>query len=538
MRMLAYAAMWLMFLSVLTAPLGAAEDVQSPKNAAPRPKKIVLVAGTKSHGPGHHEYEQGARLLKACLDSSPNAPPVVTEVHTDGWPKDPSTFDDADTILFFCDGSDHDERDHPLLRPERLATIERQMKRGCGLVALHYTIFVPNEKGGRQFLDWIGGYFDYQSGPGERGWFSKIATHKTTPRPGTPDHPVCRGLDAFDLQEEYYYNLRFTPNDKRLTPILTTEIPGEPQPQVVAYAVERADGGRGFGFSGGHFHNNWQVENYRRMVLNALLWTAHAEVPAGGVQSTLPNAASQSLDTKLIRALIVTGHRHPAHPWRETTPVLVEALSGVDKRYQIKVEEDPDFLARDELRNFDLVVLNYCNWQRPGLSQQARDNFVKYLQAGGGLSIIHFANGAFNFSLPGAAESDWPEYRTKICRRVWDHTPGKSGHDAYGPFHVDVIDRDHEITQGLASFDTTDELYYRQQGSEPIHVLATARSRDTKQDEPMAFVYEYGKGRVFQTVLGHDAAATRNPGTSALIRRGSTWAARRPQLSVASGAAP
>ena len=63
------------------------------------------------------------------------------------------------------------------------------MKRGCGFVALHYTIFVPNEKGGRQFLDWIGGYFDYQSGPGERGWFSKIATHKTITRPGTPDHP-------------------------------------------------------------------------------------------------------------------------------------------------------------------------------------------------------------------------------------------------------------------------------------------------------------------------------------------------------------
>ncbi len=277
----------LLFLLTIVVPVGAA-DQKAPQTDDGRPKKIVLVAGTKSHGPGHHEYERGARLLKACLEESPNAPRLNIEVHTDGWPKDPTTFDDADTIFFFCDGSDHDERDHPLLQPDRMATIERQTKRGCGFVALHYTIFVPNEKGGPQFLDWIGGYFDYQSGPGERHWFSKIGTHKTIARPGTPNHPVCRGLAPFELQEEYYYNLRFAPDDKRRSPILVTDIPGEEDPQVVAYAVDRADGGRGFGFSGGHFHSNWQVENYRKMLLNALLWTAHAEVPAGGVQSPAP----------------------------------------------------------------------------------------------------------------------------------------------------------------------------------------------------------------------------------------------------------
>ena len=159
---------------------------------------------------------------------------------------------------------------------------------------------------------------------------------------------------------------------------------------------------------------------------------------------------------------------------------------------------------------------------------------MKYLAGGGGLTLVHFANGAFHFSLPDAAASDWPEYRTKICRRVWDHTPGKSGHDAYGQFRVDVADPAHEIMRGLKPFETTDELYFSQQGEEPIHVLATAHSRVTDRDEPMAFVYEYGQGRVFQTVLGHDAAAVRNPGTAALIRRGSTWAAHH-VLPVAAG---
>ncbi len=538
MTMPALAFYGLLLLFTVAVPLHAADHRPAGDDGA-RPKKIVLVAGTKSHGPGHHEYEKGARLLQTCLEESPNAPRLNIEIHTDGWPKDPTTFDDADTIFFFCDGSDHDERAHPLLQPDRMATIERQMKRGCGFVALHYTIFVPNEKGGRQFLDWIGGYFDYQSGPGERHWFSKIGTHKTIARPGTPAHPVCRGLAPFNLEEEYYYNLRFAPDDKRLAPILVTDIPGEKDPQVVAFAVDRADGGRGFGFSGGHFHRNWQVENYRKMVLNALLWTAHADVPAGGVQSPAPGDDGEAkVDDRSIRTLLITGNHHPAHLWRETTPVLVDALTAGDPRFHVTVQEDPEYLATTDLNAFDLIVWNYCNWQRPGLSERTKENFTKFLQAGGGLSLIHFANGAFHFSLPSAADSDWPEYRTKICRRVWDHTPGKSGHDAYGAFRVDITEPQHDITRGMTPYETTDELYFRQQGNEPIHVLATAHSRATGDDEPMAFVYEYGRGRVFQTVLGHDAAAIRNPGTSALVRRGSTWAAHRAQLAAVEPAEP
>ena len=184
------------------------------------------------------------------------------------------------------------------------------------------------------------------------------------------------------------------------------------------------------------------------------------------------------------------------------TPVLVDALTAGDVRFQVLVQEDPEFLATADLSKFDLIVWNYCNWQRPGLSDRAKEKFTQYLQAGGGLSLIHFANGAFHFSLPGAADSDWPEYRTKICRRVWDHTPGKSGHDSYGGFRVEIADPQHDITRGLAPFETTDELYFRQQGDEPIHMLATAHSRGTGADEPMAFVYEYGRGRVFRPCWG------------------------------------
>jgi type 1 glutamine amidotransferase len=274
------------FVLLLAVPL-AGPAAACPAPPAERPagtatKKVVFIAGEKSHGPGEHEYEKGLKLLQSCLDSAPG-PKARTELHLDGWPRDPRTLDDADTIVLYCDGSDRKEDAHPLLRGDHLQVIERQMARGCGLVAIHYTVFVPSAKAGERFLEWIGGYFDYQSGPGPNHWYSAIGTHETQVAPAAPDHPICRGWKPYRLKEEFYYHLRFREGDPRLRPILTAEIPGRPAPEVVAFAVERAGGGRGFGFTGGHFHSNWSVESFRRMVLNAILWTAHLEVPPGGV---------------------------------------------------------------------------------------------------------------------------------------------------------------------------------------------------------------------------------------------------------------
>lgn len=479
--------------------------------AGPRGRKVVLIAGKKSHGPGDHEYEKGARLLAHCLQNAPSLRGYRTEVHLKGWPENPRTLDDADTIVLFSDGSDHREADHPLLHGDRLETLGRAMRRGAGLVALHYTVFVPARRGGPEFLEWLGGYFDYESGSGTPPWYSRIRTAATEPVPATPAHPIARGLEPFQLREEYYYRMRFREPDARRTPILTTTIPGETGPQEVAWAVERKDGGRGFGFTGGHFHSNWQVENFRKMVLNAIVWTAKGDVPPDGVECSPP------ADPDVIRALILTGHQHPAHDWRSTTAALREAL-GADRRFQIQTTEDPELLAREDLAVYDVIIQNYNNWERPTLSDRAKAKLLGYVRRGGALVLIHFANGAF---------LEWKEYR-RLSRRVW--LDGLSGHDAHGPFRVTIRKADHPITAGLQDYDTVDELYFRQHGVLPIEPLVTARSNVTGADEPMAYAFEEGKGRVFQTLLGHDAASIRNPGTAALIRRGTAWAAGRATL--------
>jgi type 1 glutamine amidotransferase/glucose/arabinose dehydrogenase len=484
-----------------------------PSAPPDRAKKIVLIAGPlDSHPKDSHEYERNIILLKHCIDASPSFKGARVEVHFGGWPADPAALDDADTIFLTSGGCDHKLEDHPLYVGDHLQVLERQMKRGCGVIFHHWSTFHP-AKYHDLITEAVGGYFDYETGPPPRKWFSKIETRDFDTSVGAPDHPIARGVKPFRVKEEFYFNLKFRDDDSRLAPILLCR-DGDVRANTVAWAVERKDGGRGFGFTGGHFYANWWLPEFRRLVLNAIAWTAKIDVPAGGVESSLEEP---------VRALVLTGHNHPAHDWRSTTAALIHVLEQ-DPRMKVEVTENPEDLAT-RLDACGLLVLNYCNWDKPGLSEAAKSGFLKHLERGGGLAVIHFANGAWNPTIP-AKDSDWPDYRARIIRRVWMHPD--SAHDPFGVFSVTVTGAAHEITAGLARFETKDELYFKQVGSLPITPLATAKSKGSGQDEPMAWAYDVEKARVFQTVLGHAAESVRKAG--ALIRRGSAWAARRAPL--------
>ena len=71
------------------------------------------------------------------------------------------------------------------------------------------------------------------------------------------------------------------------------------EPEHTMWAIQRPDGGRGFAVTGAHFHKNWGNDNFRKTVLNAVLWIAKAEVPEDGVQSTVtPEELAANLDDK------------------------------------------------------------------------------------------------------------------------------------------------------------------------------------------------------------------------------------------------
>jgi type 1 glutamine amidotransferase len=270
------------------------KEVRLKRLKSEKTKKIALVAGTPSHAPLAHEFNAGVTLLKKCLDGVPG---VQASAYLNGWPRDPSAFDGADTILLYMDGGSG----HPLIQPERLAQFSELMNKGVGLACAHYAVEVPKERGGPELLKWIGGYYerDYSINP---HWTAEIKK--------LPEHPVTRGVKAFTLRDEWYFNMRFAPSSAALVPILKATPPDDTRrtaaakehpgrEEVVAWAFERPDGGRGFGFTGGHFHVNWGDDNFRKLVLNALLWTAKLDVPAGGVVSKVTeDELKQNLDPK------------------------------------------------------------------------------------------------------------------------------------------------------------------------------------------------------------------------------------------------
>jgi type 1 glutamine amidotransferase len=253
-------------------------------------KKIVFIAGPQSHGPGEHEHRAGCLLLSACLASKAN---VTSVVYSNGWPTEAGALDDAAAIVIYSDGGGG----HPFLKADRLKTIDALMDKGVGLVAIHYAVEPTKEKGQKEWLDWIGGAFEIH-------W--SVNPHWDADFKTLPKHPITKGVNPFKIRDEWYYNMRFRDDMKGVTAILsaipdasTTNREDGPhsgnstvrgivargEPVTVAWAATRPNGGRGFGFTGAHFHRNWANDDFRKLVLNAIVWAAKAGVPRDGVES-------------------------------------------------------------------------------------------------------------------------------------------------------------------------------------------------------------------------------------------------------------
>jgi type 1 glutamine amidotransferase len=227
----------------------------------------------------------------------------------------------------------------------------------------------------------------------------------------------------------------------------------------------------------------------------------------------LPTQAAQSA-TKKINVLLITGDDvAPAHNWREIAAATRDALMASGK-FEVKVCEDAGILeSQSSLARYDLVFLTSFNARTPTLTAEAKENLVNFVKNGKGFAVSHLASASYK---------EWDEFK-KLCGRYW--VMGVSGHGPRSVFKAKIADKQHPITQGLDDFETDDELYAKLQGDAPIHVLVTADSDWSHKTEPLAFIHEYGQGRVFHEAFGHDGKAISHPTVQKLIQRGCEWAA-------------
>ncbi len=263
--------------------------------------KVVLLAGTPSNKPGQHEYFAGCALMLDWLKQQPGVWPVMV---AEGWPKDESVFKDARCVVCYMDGGDK----LALLEPARWARISQLMDEGAGLIMLHQAVEVPAAQAG-VFKSWLGGV--WQKDTGSRGhWDMSFDT--------LPKHDTTRGVVPFAAPKDgWLFNLHFA--DKGVTPLLVGQVPDKNRTtedakshagrgEVIAWAFERANGGRSVGFTGCDLHASWGIESQRRFLVNAILWTAKLPVPEQG--ATVPACGEAELARNWDRKAI--GQKKPA----------------------------------------------------------------------------------------------------------------------------------------------------------------------------------------------------------------------------------
>ena len=317
----------------------------------PGSKNILLVAGPRSHNYGAHEHFAGLRILQDAIEQSSETAKVTL---VRGWPSDEQV-NSADTIVIYCDGGKrHVAMDHRDQLRQRLGE-------GAGLVCLHYAVeMVPGESG-KDWEELLGGHFEIHY---------SVNPHWIADFDALPDHPITRGVKPFATDDEWYFHMRFTELGT-VTPILAAVAPehtmkrrdgahsGNPhvrksvaagEPQTVAWAYDRPDGGRSFGFTGGHHHWNWGNDDVRRLVTNAILWTAGESIPddgaslggeAVGLDQLLENQdydrpAKFNEEETVKRFNLKTSQKAPAK--KANAIYLSDTVTSETKRHRVEVD--------------------------------------------------------------------------------------------------------------------------------------------------------------------------------------------------------
>lgn len=265
--------------------------------------------------------------------------------------------------------------------------------------------------------------------------------------------------------------------------------------------------------------------------------------------STSCKMQSKSNTEKQLKALIITGQSSQWHYWQGSTPILKKALED-SKQFSVDVavspapEEDmssfnPDFSP------YDLLVMDY---EGDEWNDKMKSEFAEFVSNGGGLIIYHSSDNAF---------TNWEAFNEMIGLGGWggrdtsagdyhywkdgkafqDNSEGRSGHHgSQSEFLVNTRASEHPIMKGIPAswLHVQDELYSYMRGpGENMTILATAYSEESTggsgREEPVLLAIQYGKGRVFHTMLGHVNKNQNNApqcaGFITTLQRGAEWAA-------------
>jgi type 1 glutamine amidotransferase len=256
---------------------------------------------------------------------------------------------------------------------------------------------------------------------------------------------------------------------------------------------------------------------YQRISLFLLTLTLFL-MPVCWVQSVLGQPTAENADK--VKVLVVTGVEY--HAWRETAPQITRQLASCPD-LDVRLEPDYNILCTDKIFDYDVIFFNFANivnlepYEETKNDDRAIDNIGRFLQSGKGIVLFHLAIGMFEKR---------KERVLPLVGRIYDRE--LHPHDPFRNFEVRIIDKEHPITKHVPHFNIDDELYTCMGGDLPIHVLAEATSSELKTTYPMAYLYKYGNGHAFTTVLGHDNQALKSQEFATMLRNAVLWLGKKP----------
>ncbi len=258
---------WLLTTALVLAVVPMACQSALGQTAA---TKVLFIGKDPDHPWGSHMYMHTCDVLAKCVQQTEGIEAIVSN----GWPDDPAILDGVKTIVVYTSPAAE-----ILLDGQGSGKLDELMKQGVGLVTIHWasTVYRKNlDRLGDRWISYLGGTWVSNVG---------ISTESSELKQLDPQHPICRGWSGYELHDEYYLNPIVS---VAAEPLLEVDVKG--RKLVVGWAYQRSDGGRAYGTTLGHFYRNFQIEAFRQALVNAILWTAHIEVPDGGAPVKLSEA--------------------------------------------------------------------------------------------------------------------------------------------------------------------------------------------------------------------------------------------------------
>ena len=257
---------------VVSLIVGVASAMADDTAAAP---KRLLLLGQKpdGHPAGTHEYLPGQRILAKLLAKTPGLETTIVNAD-EPWSEGPELLKKADgVVIFVSEGAKWLNAD-----PRRYDAFASLAQRGGGFSALHWGTGTKKAANIEPYVRLLGAC---HGGPDRKYTFAEFDVTLCDPQ-----HPISTGLANFHVREEFYYRLKQVQPLGSIHPLVQVPIEGETQ--TVCWAWERPDGGRAFGYTGLHYHDNWQKPEYRRLIAQGVLWSMKLPVPAGGLNVDIP----------------------------------------------------------------------------------------------------------------------------------------------------------------------------------------------------------------------------------------------------------